>query len=459
MSTDDPPWLSGGIVQRVERPLPEVTVLSVRWQRKTVRLAIVAGRDAVAIGGVTEPPKRAPSRTSMGITAPAPKVDGELRRWRNELEGALVVELASRADGGWHRLTMTRGGERRAVVATAAGATLLTHVGAASTTVDADAPEVTIALETHAQERGEAAERALARIARAHFEARRRALIAALDRATRRMSQRAAAVQGDLAKIAEAGSLSARATLLAAHAHAIPRGAQEAVATDWSSGEAVTVTIPLDPAVGAREQADALFRRAKRMKRGAVIATQRLAEALRARDALASLSQQAKEAASDETLDLLTGRAEAHGARTRSLHAKSPRAVSDERLPYRVYKSGARTILVGRSAGDNDALTTRIARPHDLWLHAKGVTGAHVVVPLAKTESCPTEVLLDAAHLAAHFSDAREERVVEITHVAKRYVRKPRGAAAGAVVVEREKVLVLRVEPSRLTRLLSTVVE
>jgi predicted ribosome quality control (RQC) complex YloA/Tae2 family protein len=82
-----------------------------------------------------------------------------------------------------------------------------------------------------------------------------------------------------------------------------------------------------------------------------------------------------------------------------------------------------------------------------------------VVVPLDKGASCPAEVLVDAAHLAAHFSDARGERVVEVQTTPRRYIRKPRGSAPGAVIVDREKVLVLRVDDERLKQLLSSEVE
>jgi predicted ribosome quality control (RQC) complex YloA/Tae2 family protein len=114
---------------------------------------------------------------------------------------------------------------------------------------------------------------------------------------------------------------------------------------------------------------------------------------------------------------------------------------------------GAR-ILVGRSAEKNDELTFHVARPHDLWLHAKNRTGSHVIVPLDKNASCPGDVLVDAAHLAAHFSEARAEAVVEVQYTPRRYLRKPRGSTAGLVVVDREKVLVLRREEDRLRALL-----
>jgi predicted ribosome quality control (RQC) complex YloA/Tae2 family protein len=110
---------------------------------------------------------------------------------------------------------------------------------------------------------------------------------------------------------------------------------------------------------------------------------------------------------------------------------------------------------VGRGAANNDALTFKVARPHDLWLHAKGRTGAHVIVPLEKNQTCPGELLVEAAHLAAHFSDGREEGVVEVQHTPRRYLRKPKGAAPGFVVVDREKVLVLRVSRETVARLLA----
>jgi predicted ribosome quality control (RQC) complex YloA/Tae2 family protein len=125
------------------------------------------------------------------------------------------------------------------------------------------------------------------------------------------------------------------------------------------------------------------------------------------------------------------------------------------RVAFRTFvaRSGAK-ILVGKGAADNDTLTLHVAKPHDLWLHAKDRAGAHVVVPLGKGKSCPAEDLVDAAHLAAHFSDARDEKAVDIQYLPRRYVRKPKGSAPGAVVVDREKVLPLRFDSALLRRLL-----
>jgi predicted ribosome quality control (RQC) complex YloA/Tae2 family protein len=136
--------------------------------------------------------------------------------------------------------------------------------------------------------------------------------------------------------------------------------------------------------------------------------------------------------------------------------ARPGRKVEPERLPYRTFRSVAGTaILVGRGAADNDALTRTVAKGNDLWLHARGVTGAHVVVRMGRGPGPDQETLLDAAHLAAHFSDARGAPLLDVAWTRAKYVRKPRGSAPGAVSYHQEKVLSLRLEPARLGRLLA----
>jgi predicted ribosome quality control (RQC) complex YloA/Tae2 family protein len=72
-----------------------------------------------------------------------------------------------------------------------------------------------------------------------------------------------------------------------------------------------------------------------------------------------------------------------------------------------------------------------------------------VVVPLAKKQECPPERFLDAAQLAAHFSEARGETIVDVQYTERKYLRKPKGSARGFVIVDREKVIALRVAPAQ----------
>ncbi|WP_437566919.1 NFACT RNA binding domain-containing protein [Sorangium sp. So ce542] len=284
------------------------------------------------------------------------------------------------------------------------------------------------------------------------------------------LERRAEAVRGDLGRLGSVARLQKTGQLLLAQGARVPRGAAKALLDDWETGGKIEVA--LDPARPAKAQAEAFFAKARRYQRGEAVMRARLAETERALEAIAAL--EADVAAADarpEALEPLAQRARSLGVARAEIAgagvagepaaaggARGPRAGrTAPRRPFHAYRSASgAAILVGRGAEDNDALTTKHARPHDLWLHAKGVAGSHVVVPLPKGASCPADVLVDAATLAAHFSDARGEAVCEVSYVPRRYVRKPRGAAPGAVVFDREKVIAVRIEGARLSRLLAT---
>lgn len=283
-------------------------------------------------------------------------------------------------------------------------------------------------------------------------EARRRALLLGIARRRRKLERRLRAIEADLERVDEVPRLREQASLLLAHLRTIPAGATVATVTDWHADPPAPIEIPISEGRSAREEADALYKKARKLERGAEIAMGRHAQT---ESELARLDELGRDAQTAEDLTPLERRARNADAAP----AAAPRASSaaPERRPYREFRGfRGRPIWVGRSAADNDALTLRCARPWDWWLHARGVPGSHVVVPLDKNESCPGELLVDAAHLAAFHSDARGESPIEIQHLARRYVRKPRGAAPGAVTVEREAVLLLRIDPDRLEALLAS---
>jgi predicted ribosome quality control (RQC) complex YloA/Tae2 family protein len=97
---------------------------------------------------------------------------------------------------------------------------------------------------------------------------------------------------------------------------------------------------------------------------------------------------------------------------------------------------------VGRNNRENDELTHRVARPEDLWFHAQGVPGSHVVLRRSGRKDHPGKRILElAAGLAAHFSRARHSGTVPVIYTQRRYVRKPKGAKPGLAAVQREKTI------------------
>ena len=108
--------------------------------------------------------------------------------------------------------------------------------------------------------------------------------------------------------------------------------------------------------------------------------------------------------------------------------------------PYRKFKEGKYEIWIGKNAKSNDKLTSH-AHKEDVWLHARGVGGSHVVIRMGNRKDYPPQhVLLKAASYAAYYSKARGMKSAPVMYTKVKYVRKPKGAAPGAVVLEREKV-------------------
>jgi predicted ribosome quality control (RQC) complex YloA/Tae2 family protein len=104
-------------------------------------------------------------------------------------------------------------------------------------------------------------------------------------------------------------------------------------------------------------------------------------------------------------------------------------------------------VRVGRSARANDRLTFGNSSPNDVWLHARSVPGSHVILRWPDAGAAPpARDLEEAAALAALFSKARTSALVPVDWTRRKYVRKPRGAPPGSVVLQRAKTVF--VEPS-----------
>jgi len=190
--------------------------------------------------------------------------------------------------------------------------------------------------------------------------------------------------------------------------------------------------VALDARLAPAENIDRIFARARKAVRAGPILAERVAG-----------------------LDDLIARAEAgETIPERQIPGRKP-GPQPPRRPYKVFESAdGHRILVGKGGRDNDETTLKVAGPHDLFLHVRGTPGAHVIVPLRKGEAVPEQTLLDAAHLALHYSKSRHSRSADVTYTPRRNVSKPKGAKPGLVQVRQEKVLRLRREPERLARVL-----
>ena len=303
-------------------------------------------------------------------------------------------------------------------------------------------------------------------------EERRAAVARALKRYHARLVRKLEALRGDLAEARRAGEFRRYGETLLASVRKVPARAASVTLPDVAD-PARTLTIELDPAVGAPANAGRYFKRAAKAERGMKEVPRRLAAVEKEAAALAELIERAAagKGADDEALD---GELEAALARVpasvreaikapaparragapRRAHAGEPGAVAKraaEELPAKLQPRRLKTtegwaVLIGRNNEGNDYLTHKLARPEDYWFHVgAGVAGSHVVLRRGKGKNEPSKATIEeVASWAAFYSQARTAGKVPVIVTRKKYVRKPRKAPPGLAVCEREKTLMVR---------------
>jgi predicted ribosome quality control (RQC) complex YloA/Tae2 family protein len=213
-------------------------------------------------------------------------------------------------------------------------------------------------------------------------------------------------------------------------------------APDLYDPEQADVRIPLDPLKTLPENAESYFRRHRKARQAARAVPERLAAARRrlaetgsriaAVDAARSPAE--LEAASLPALD-----------DRRSKPAPGPAALPADRRLRRFQSRGGRTILVGRSAADNDHLSFRVGRPNDIWCHAADYSGSHVVLQWGRKEDPPLEELRETAAVAAWYSGARQEPHADVRWTRCKFVQKIKGVP-GRVRLQQSRTI--RVAPA-----------
>jgi predicted ribosome quality control (RQC) complex YloA/Tae2 family protein len=268
-------------------------------------------------------------------------------------------------------------------------------------------------------------------------------------------AERLLAGLGQEAALYRDGELHARkGRLLLAHRANIRRGQQTVELADYTDPGTPLLRIELDPAYSIEENAQRFFTLHRKAKRGAAIVNTRLEEATLRLATLRSLSRKAETAKDMGELQWVDT-AFTHVARRRPTQGPTaPRVRGTEGPEPRTFRSSdGLSILVGKSGTGNDHLTWRLARSHDLWLHAQGIRGSHVLVRLAKGKQAPPRTLCEAAQLAAYYSRARGEVKVPVDYVLRKFLRKPKAAAPGAVLLTQEKTITVRPEADLVRRL------
>lgn len=201
------------------------------------------------------------------------------------------------------------------------------------------------------------------------------------------------------------------------------------------------VRIAVDPAKSALENARAYYERHRKAVSGA---GEVAAEIEAARRSLEELELERARLEAEE--NPFESRAELE--RLRVAGSEKPRASPGLSLVRNGW-----TLLVGRSAKENDELLRRHVRGNDAWLHARDWSGAYVFVKARPGKSFPLELLLDAAALALYYSKGRTAGSGDVYWTFVKYLRRAKEGPKGLVIPMQEKNLRATLDEARLREL------
>jgi predicted ribosome quality control (RQC) complex YloA/Tae2 family protein len=271
-----------------------------------------------------------------------------------------------------------------------------------------------------------------------------------LKKALRKTRRRVEAWQADLAKAMTYRDYARFGELVKANLSLIQKGLDRVTVIDYFDDRLPEVTIPLDPTKSAQGNMNEYFRKHRKYLAADRELNPRIQRAEHDLDAIRQeISAIEQGSWIPPAVSPPFPNAIARPTRHKALDSGDRR-----QGPFRRFTStDGLPILVGRNARENDELTFGLATSDDLWLHARGTPGSHVVVRVQKGAGPPPETLRDAAILALFYSDLKKAGKGEVIYTRRKWVKKAKGQAPGAVVVTREKSIMASLDHARLSAL------
>jgi len=284
-------------------------------------------------------------------------------------------------------------------------------------------------------------------------------LLSIVDKTLKRYTKKESSLLIELQKAQKREQYLHRGNLITANLYQIKPETESLIVTDWNEdGTSMEIELKLDTDAysSAVEEANDLFSRAKKLKRGSIIvqdllfSNEKIMEQLNflrsqindgfsELDVLLFLKEEMKKSPhiDSSTIEMPSALVKKSGKISNVKQMKASRHYTPT---FRELKSpGGVKILVGRNKRDNEMLSFKIAKGDDIWMHARGCPGAHVVLKISRGGPKPTDECFQmAANLAAFYSEARSERKATITLAEPKHIQKPRGAPLGAIKLRKE---------------------
>ena len=273
-----------------------------------------------------------------------------------------------------------------------------------------------------------------------------------------RCKRKAVLLEQEMASSAEAAQYRLQAELLLAQQHEVPRG-QASVTLhnffeDGTSDQPSNVSIALDPRFDAVGNANRLFNKYHKLRRATALVPAQIEQNATELATIEQLLADLMLAETPAEVALVKAEVQAAGymrAFSKAQEKKSQKSAKKGKggrqgvppgggVPLRVQSRDGFAILIGKNSRQNEEVTFHQAAANDIWLHARGVPGAHVIIKAAGRE-IPRATIEQAAGLAAYYSQARGTTTAPVDYTLQRHVKHMKGGGPGMVIYERERTI------------------
>ncbi len=458
------PLLEGAWIQKISQPLPRALILEVRRPGRTARLLLLAIPETARLHLLLESLPNPPSPPAFCQFLRA-HIQGARIESIVQLGHDRIVKISLQAQEGACALVAELVGKkadillvdgRENVAATLCAnhdrigqpyqTPLALHRPTAALEgrlADHFADSSPLDVSAHIEARYRLLDEQLAR------EQQRQARLVSLRKAIKKGMRRVEALQQDLDKALKYRDYARYGELIKANLGTIAKGQPHLTAVDYFDEALPELTIPLDPTKSPQGNMDDYFKKHRKYLTANRTLRLRLDAA---RNEIDSMRREL-DAAQDANWQPPEP-AQAKSGHPKPAQRRHKATEQQRRGPFRRFTStDGIPIFVGRNARENEDLTFGLAKSDDLWLHARGTPGSHVVVRLEKGATPPPETLKDAAVLALLYSDLKKSGKGDVIYTRRKWVRKVTGHPPGTVTVTQEKSLFVHLDKARLEAL------
>ena len=221
--------------------------------------------------------------------------------------------------------------------------------------------------------------------------------------------------------------------LITANLYRMEKGQTKLITENYYDPDLKEVEIPLNPMLNPQQNAAKYFKDYNKAKNAEIYLTEQIAKGETEKEYLDSILDELSRAETEK--DLMDIRQELIAGGYLRNTDKKKRMKTQPTKPMEFVSSTGLRIRVGRNNTQNDQLTLKDSYKSDLWLHTQKIHGSHVIVS-CDGEECDDDTLIEAAKLAAYYSQAREGQNVPVDYTVVKNVKKPNGSKPGMVIYD-----------------------